>query len=207
MTTDVSKWSVLTNPPSVDPVEEARLRVEAEARKHFSPPGALGLPKLLDEKRCKYGIPDTAWTTQPAFDQVLVWQIAVDEGKSFGGGTILKTETTLKRELQEAPRGVIVSAGLTALDQLRSHGIDVGHTIDFYQIAPLRKRLPTIAGKEPTLVMIQARYVFGSEELASALRTRSARIITKDIDGAQEHYYCDEGGKAWKPADVQTEDG
>lgn len=190
-----------------DMVEQARVKLENEARKHFSPPGTLGLPKLLDDKRVRYGIPDTAWKTQPAFDQVLVWQIAVDDGQTYGGGLIQKTETALKRELQEAPRGIIVSAGLTALDQLRSHGIDVGHTIDFYQIAPLRKRLPTIAGKEPTLVMIQARYVFGSEELASGLRTRMCRVITREVDGVQEHYYCDENGKTWKPADVETENG
>lgn len=191
----------------VDLVEQARLKLEAESKKHFSPPGTLGLTKLLDEKRCRYGIPDTAWTTQPAFDQVLVWQIPVDDGKTYGGGLIQKTETALKRELQEAPRGVLVSAGLTALDQLRSHGIDIGHTIDFYQIAPLRKRLPTIAGKEPTLVMIQARYVFGSEELASNLKSRKCRVIARDTEGVQEHYYCDENGKTWKPADVETEDG
>lgn len=196
-----------TNDVMVDPVEQSRLKLEAESRKHFSPPGTLGLSRLLDEKRVRYGIPDTAWMTQPAFDQVLVWQIAVDDSKTYGNGLIQKTETALKRELQEAPRGVIVAAGLTALDQLRSHGIDVGHTIDFYQIAPLRKRLPTIAGREPTLVMIQARYVFGSEELAKNIRERKCRIITREVDGVQEHFYCDENGKTWKPADVETENG
>jgi hypothetical protein len=192
---------------TIDLVQEARQKLELESRKHFSLPGTLGLPKLLDEKRVKYGIPDTAWSSQPAFDQVLVWQVKVDDGNTFGGGAILKTETALKRELQESSRGIIVAAGLTALDQLRSHGIDVGHTIDFYQIAPLRKRLPTIAGKEPTLVMIQARYVFGSEELAQNLRSRKCRVITRDNEGTQEHFYCDENGKTWKPADVETEDG
>ena len=192
----------------VDLVEQARKRLEEEAAKHFPVVAPFPIPKLLNDKRRKYGIPLSAFTSQPVFDQILVYQIPVDESKTYGESGLVKTDQTLKAELTEAPRGVIVAAGLTALDQLASHGVAVGHTIYFYQIAPLRMRLPPIGGKTPALVMIQARYVFGSEELAENLKTRKVRTIAKpNADGIEEHFFCDENGKTWKPADVQTEDG
>jgi hypothetical protein len=187
---------------------ERELEQEAEIRANFAGPGELGLPKLLEAKRIKHGIPNAAWDSQPMFDQVLLWPVPIESSKTYGTGVIVKTDAVLKRELTEAPKGVIVSAGLTALDQLRSHGCDVGHTIFFYQLAPLRMRLPMIAGKESSLVMIQARYVFGSEELSKNIRSRACRIISRmNDDGVEEHFYCDENGKTWKPAAVETEDG
>jgi len=201
-------YNGMQNAAVADPVIAARKAEEEEDRRSFPETCPFPIPRLLDEKRKKHGIPLSAFTSQPMFDQVLIWQIPVDASKTYGSGIIQKTEATLKAELQEAPRGVIVAAGLTALDQLASHGAAVGHTIYFYQIAPLRMRLPSIGGKQPTLVMIQARYVFGSEELADNLKSRKVRVIARpNADGIEEHFFCDENGKTWKPADVQTEDG
>ncbi len=182
------------------------LKEEAEARKHFALPGTLGLPKLLDAKRVKHGIPDSAFKQHPMFNQVLIWQIRLEESDTYGGGIIQKTEAVKKRELTEAPRGVIVGAGLTALDQLRSHGADIGHTVFFTNLAPFRLRLPMISGKEWVLVIVQAEYIFASEELAQNLTNRTCRIVSKETsEGGNEHYFCDDNGKVWKPQQVNTE--
>jgi hypothetical protein len=188
--------------------QQQERELEAELAANFAEPGRLGLPKMLEAKRIKYGIPNSAFESQPLFDQVLLWPVPIEASKTYGGGLIAKTDAVLKRELTEAPKGVIVAAGLSALDQLRSHGADIGHTIFFYQLAPLRMRLPAIAGKEASLIMIQARYVFGSEELAANLKARACRIISRENEaGVAEHFYIDENGKTWKPAAVETEDG
>lgn len=185
--------------------EEAKLQKELEA--NFSGPGMLGLPKLLEEKRVKYGIPDSAWKSQAVFNKILVWQLPIDEAATYGGGLIVKTDERKARERNEAPRGIIVSAGLQALDELRSHGVDLGHTVHFTHTAPFRKRLPAIAGKEPSLVILHSGDIFDSEELAETLKARRARIVARDVDGVTEHFYCDETGKAWTPAqDVPSED-
>jgi hypothetical protein len=185
--------------------EAALLQREIEAS--FPPPGALGLPRLLDDKRCKYGIPASAWDAQTVFNKIYVWQIKVDDSETYGGGLILKTEEARARELNEAPRGVIVSAGLQALDELRSHGVDIGHTISFAHSAPFRKRLPRIDGKQPSLIILHAGDVIDSEELAQNLKKRVCRVITREVDGAIEHYFCDENGKTWNPAqNVAAED-
>lgn len=185
---------------------EGELQREIEA--NFSPPGALGLPGLLDSKRVKHGIPDSAWKSQAVFNKILVWQLPIDEADTYGGGLIQKTDAQKKRELSEAPRGVIVSAGLQALDELRSHGVDVGHTVFFTHLAPFRKRLPAIAGREPALVILHAGDIFDSEELASNLKARVVRTLTRESEGGIiQHFYCDELGKIWNPAqNVASED-
>lgn len=180
--------------------EESERALQREIEANFSPPGALGLPKLLEEKRIKYAIPDSAWGSQAVFNKILVWQIPVDHSDTYGGGLIAKTEVQKKRELSEAPRGVIVSAGLQALDELRSHGVDVGHTVYFTHLAPFRKRLPSIAGREPSLVILHSGDVFDSEELAQNLKARRCRIINKETpEGILQHFFCDENGKVWNP--------
>jgi len=196
---------------NIESVEKIRRDHEAEKEReiarHFAGPGELGLTPLLEAKRIKYGIPNSAWRGQPLFNKVLVWQIPLDESEAYGGGLILKTDRVKGKELTEAPRGVIVSAGLQALDELRSHGCDVGHTVSFTHLAPFRKFLPAIAGKEPSLVILHSGDIFDSEELAENLKTRKCRVITRENEGAIEHFFCDENGRTWNPAkDAASED-
>lgn len=193
----------------VEMIRLERKRAEqAEIAANFSEPGTLGLPPLLDAKRVKYGIPDSAWSAQAVFNKVLVWQVPIEESKTHGGGMIHKTEAEIRKELTEAPRGVIVSAGLQALDQLRSHGVDIGHTVFFTHLAPFRKRLPMILGKSASLVILHAGDIFDSEELAQNLKARKCRTIVREIDGQLAHFYCDEDGRTWNPVkDIASEDG
>ncbi len=194
---------------SKDEVEKAReqIALQRQLEEYFPDPGTMGLPRLLDDKRVKYGIPASAWKSQAVFNKILVWQLPIDEASTYGGGLIVKTDERKARERNEAPRGIIVSAGLQALDELRSHGVDLGHTVHFTHTAPFRKRLPAIAGKEPSLVILHSGDIFDSEELAETLKARRARIVSREVDGVTEHFYCDENGKAWTPAqNVPSED-
>lgn len=176
----------------------------AEVLKHMSPRGSLGLPRLLEEKRWKYGIPDQVIFNQHAvFNKVLVLQIPEEESDTYAGGLIVKTETTKKRELTEAPRGVIISAGLQALDELRSNGVDIGHTVGFTRLAPFRRPVATIAGNQVHLVVLHAGDIIDSEDLAQALKARRARVVTKpNEEGVNIHYFIDENGKPWSPIDA-----
>ena len=190
---------------SVAPRIEREKVSEADIAKHFAPAGTLGLPPLLDEKRCRYGIPNEAWSGQAMFNKILVWQVPIDESITYGSGIIQKTDAARRRELMEAPRGVIVSAGLVALDELRSHGADIGHTVTFTHLAPFRKYLGTICGREASLVILHAADVFASEELAKNLSNRVNRIVAKaDDDGALRHYFIDERGMRWQPVAVDV---
>lgn len=184
--------------------------LSAAVLSHMSPAGTLGLPKLLEEKRWRYGIPDEAFFNQQAvYNKVLVAQIPEEETDTYAGTNIIKTETTKKRELVEAPRGVIVSAGLQALDELRSNGVDVGHTVGFTRLAPFRRPFASIGGERLSLIVLHAGDVIDSEDLAQALRARRCRVVAKpNEEGVAVHQFIDENGKAWSPIDAQVpEDG
>lgn len=172
---------------------------DAEVRKHISKE-PLGLGALVEQKRMKYGIVDAAWYGQhPLFDRVLVWQISEDEGETYNGGVIVKTEVARKRELVEAPRGVIVGAGLGALDVLRSNGVDIGHTVGFTRLAPFRRPIGVFAGVPLALIVLHVGDLVDSEDLGAQARNRTVRIQHKEVDGVTQHYFVDHNGKAWTP--------
>lgn len=175
-----------------------------DVAKHMSPRGTLGLPRILEEKRWKYSIPDEAFFNQQAcFNKILVHQIREEESETYAGTSIIKTEITKTRELVEAPRGVIISAGLQALDELRSNGIDIGHTVGFTRLAPYRRPFATIAGSRLALLVLHAGDVIDSEDLAQALKARRARVVAKpNEEGVNIHQYIDENGKVWSPVDA-----
>lgn len=176
---------------------------DAEVRKHISK-DTLGLGPLVDQKRMKYGIVDAAWYGQhPLFDRVLVWQISEDEGETYNGGVIVKTEVARKRELVEAPRGVIVGAGLGALDVLRSNGVDIGHTVGFTRLAPFRRPIGVFAGVPLALIVLHVGDLVDSEDLGAQARNRTVRIQHKEIDGVTRHYFVDHNGKAWTPVGAE----
>jgi len=115
----------------------------------LAPRGTFNIPMLLDERRFTYGIPNGAFTAYPVFDKVYVWQIPAQERRTYSkDGAILKPDAVIAYDRNTAPRGVIVSAGLQALDALRSTGIDIGHIIRFKKFSPFIQPIDEIDGKE-----------------------------------------------------------
>jgi hypothetical protein len=182
-------------------------RLAREIGDHISK-DSLGLGPLVDLKRKKYGIPDEAFFNQcPAFNKILVAQIPEEESETYGGetGLIIKTEVAKTRELVEAPRGVIVGAGLQALDVLRSNGMDIGHTVGFTRLAPFRRPFATIGGEKLTLIVLVAGDIVDSEDLGQQLRARKVRVVAKqNEEGVRIHQYIDERGQLWSPVEADV---
>lgn len=181
--------------------ENAERRSEI-IRTRMSSRGALGLPRLLDERRLEYGITDKAFAVaQASFDRVYVWQIAMQKGDKFEADSLIHMpESVQQREKAKAPCGIIISAGLTALDHLNSHGIDVGHKVLFCHAAPYHIRYDTVLGLEQHLIVLLAGDIIGSEDLATNLKNRSVRYLAKrNEQGAVEHRFIDERGESWLP--------
>lgn len=188
-----------------------RLRETAERRsrmirERMSPPGTLGLPKLLDQRRAEYGITDSAFKRQATFTRILVWQIPMKKGDLFEeGGLIQMTDTTKAREQDKAPHGIIVSAGLAALDVMVSNGIHVGHRILFCHSAPYFVRYDTIDGQDHRLVVLDVGDIIASEDLATALKNRDVRITqNRDNDKSIEHVLIDELGRPLLPRSAES---
>ncbi len=189
----------LNRPPSDKP-DDWLVELDSATLAKMSKRGELGLPPLLDQRRLKFGITDKAFQGTCVFDRVVVFQIPMIQGDTFEGSKILMPDTTKSREMNGAPRGIIVSAGALALDSLRSNGVDLGHIILFVNAAPYHVRYDTVGGKAKHLIVLTAGDVIQSEDLTDALRSGKVKIVpvTSD-DGVTTHTYIDEAGKTWLP--------
>lgn len=162
-------------------MDEALLRkIEelGEARRaEMAAPGALKLPTLLDRRRLEFGIPDNAFSVQPYMDRLLVWQMSGEEGKKTYGSTgIHMADTVAARRKDEAPRGILLAAGLQAMSILESNGIYLGHTVIFMRAAPFRLRTGWSSARETQVVIIQSGDIVGSEDLRAMLVSGQTEI-------------------------------
>lgn len=168
--------------------EKAKRRTEL-IKQHMSPPGALGLPPLLETQRLKYGITDAFFKVQASFDRIFVFPVSIEDGeaaeKTTGG--IWKPNTTKLKDLQEGNRGVLISAGLTAADRLMSHGIELGHIVITNKNVPFARRCETISDQSLHYLVMRDGDLAGSETLMEELRAGTKRIEELGGDGAYEH--------------------
>lgn len=175
-----------------------RLASEREARlAHMSPPEVLKLPPLLEQRRQEEGITDGAFSVQCMGDNVIVYQISRAKSETFEGTAILMAESTRKREAEQTPQGIIVGAGLSALDTLRMNGIDLGHVVTFCRVAPWRIETDPVEGKWDEVLLFQVGDIVGSVDLADSLR--EGRMRVRFDPEAYEHVYEDENGDVWHP--------
>jgi len=167
----------------------------------MSPPNSLGLPPLLEKRRWEHTIPDAAFETVQSFSFVTLYQISQFEGETYGDTKIVMADATRDREKNEAPRGVLISAGLQAMDILRSNGIDLGHVVTFIRVAPFRQRVGVIGARNEYVLGLQVGDIRGSEDLAKELRSGWSRIKLHTLeDGSVEHRIENADGAAWKPS-------
>lgn len=186
--------------PKVDAFsDDAKSRLErkgGEREKKMAPAGGLGLPPLLDHRRLQYGIIDAAfhYGGQAAWDKVLVHQIPQYEGDTYGDTKILMPESAKRTEAQTAPRAIIVSAGLIALDQLRSNGMDLGHIVTFANQGHWRLRVGDVAGSLEYLIILQTGDIVSSEDTRRLIDMGLMKIDVLHPEGAAPcHVYMGSG--------------
>lgn len=142
----------------------------------------MKLPPLLQAARERYEIPDGAFQTCALFDRAFVWQIPAAE--RFKDSTLIKPETAKAREKSQAPRGVLISAGLQALDYLVSNGCrGLGADVEFVRLSPWRMPVDLVDGKDVELVVCRATDLVGDRWLAHALYVTGEAEIVLGKDG------------------------
>ena len=162
--------------------------MEDEWARHMSAPGALGLPELLEKRRLEYSIVDQAFAQEAVFDRIYVWQIPRTGGETYEGTLIIRPDQAKQREEDSCPRGIIISAGMKGLDNLRSNGLDLGHIVQFIRASPWRMPIGNIKGVEiPPLMVMRDGDLVSSEDLAAARRNGKVRTITVEVNGGIEH--------------------
>lgn len=175
-------------------------RKHKEISKHISPPGSLGLNDLLDERRLQIGLPDQCFLQKAVYNRLLIWQM---DPLEFAGGTagtsgLYVPEKTMDRESKQAPRALIVSAGVDALDILRCHGMDVGHIVTMIREAPFGIRVAIIAGEHFSLTILDAGDICASEDLGVEMLSGRCESFYDDVEHV--HKLRDpRTGEAWSP--------
>jgi hypothetical protein len=174
----------------------------------MSPEGMLGLPKLLDSRRMQYGIPDGAFAQKALFDRVLVFQIPDRTSSTYEQGGLIEMPDNVKAaNLYRAPVGIIVSAGLNALDALVSNGCQVGDKVQFVKNAPYFVRVDTIGGKDFNLVVLTAGELIGNFDLQDRLKRREMFEVQNPLEpGRAEHVFKKEDGSFLLPQPAWREE-
>lgn len=172
-------------------LEEAAKEANALAA-NVSPPGSFPqLPRLLDERRAEFGLVDAIFACQPIFNCVWVYQIELNMEESFvPGGVIVKSDQSKIRERETTSRGVLVGAGLQALDELKSHGVEPGHIVRFIKLAPFKIPVGYAGGKQIHVLQMRSGDILGSEDLAQMLRARVYEVRDVGTDGSPDHRYA-----------------
>lgn len=162
---------------------------------------------LLEERRFMYVMPNGLFKQQMVYDRILVWQLSQEDKETFGDTNIIRPAASAQAEEQQAPRGIVVSAGLKALDNMRANGIDLGHIVTFIKHAPWHMKVDTIEGKQLYALILRDGDLTGSEDLARSLTAGEAKIQAQEYDdGGTEHFFVDKKGKTWKPAKPFTDE-
>ncbi len=181
--------------------QDAIVAYQVATAKKMSP--SLNLPPLLEKARQEWQMIDAVFSRQAAFDRVYVYQIPEHKAETFmEGGAIIMPDASKSSRRYHAARGVVVSAGLSALDTLRSNGMDLGHTINFIANAPYRIEVDFVAGKAVEILPMNVGDLIGSEELATLLLSGVVKINCVD----QKHVFVDEDGHQWDPKSPWTSD-
>lgn len=169
-------------------LEKAKRRT-ALIKEHMSPPGALGLPPLLEEQRLEYGITDGFFRVQASWDRIFVFPIDAEDGekaeKTTGG--IIKPRITKLRDLQEGNRGVLISAGLQAADRLMSNGYELGHIVVTNKNVPFARRCEQISEEVLHYLVMREADLAGSETLMDEIRAGKKRIVDVGGDDGYNH--------------------
>lgn len=202
---DISKTEVLLASERFPPKEGFKTdfeklvdRIVAELKKTMAPAGSLGLPPLLEARRLKYVIPNEAFKMQAAYDRILLWQIPIIDDEDAHDSLLVLPDTAKRRDLESAPRGVIVSAGLKALDNIRSNGMDLGHIVNIICQAPFRLEITRIFQKSFYLIILRDGDLIASEDLRKALLKDVCKI---EYDkNSNQHLLRDKDGQLWNPS-------
>lgn len=157
---------------------------------------------LLEKRLKDYGISPCPY--QPAFDRIVVYKLA-DEMSARDtyskDGVIVKPDAVKARDKETAPRGVLIAAGVGAMDYLRSNAIELGHVVWVVRLSPWQHTVERDAeGREVGLMFLRAGDIVGSEDVLDMIRKKKVRVKVGD-DGQHQYSVDDELIPRFDPPD------
>jgi len=128
---------------------------------YMLPSERAAMTPLLAHRIAQFGI--SLPKTRPVFDRIFVYPLeGKEETETFEGTSIVKP--TKSKDLYSASKGILVKAGLGALDILWSHGIEIGHIVLVARLSPWERKYE---GKKSIhkVQVLRASEVVGSDDL------------------------------------------
>lgn len=138
---------------------------------------------LLQKRVEEFQIPQ--WPGQALFERVLIYRIpeettASDVLADLGDGKKLyKTDGRKNVDIARCPRGVIVSAGLRALDIMRANGMQLGELVWFAPHVPFQFEVKQKGSQTDTFSFMNVGDVIISEDVLG-------RLVPKDGEAKPE---------------------
>ncbi len=156
-------------------------------REKMSAPDVLKLPPKLEAARQKHGIPDGFFRTCAGFDRVFIFPLdPFDQDDKIPGTSLYRPQLTKQKDLQEGFRGVLISAGLTAMDRLMSHGYELGDVVMTNKNVPFARRVEQLEGFDMFVLVMRDGDLAGNETLQEDIRAGRRRVV--DVgDDRYEH--------------------
>jgi hypothetical protein len=151
---------------------------------------------LLEQRIREHKIPD--WPGQAMYGRIIVYRVpdkAAQRETFSEGGVIVMPEDLADSKKWRAPRGVIVSAGLQAMDVLYGNGLGLGDMIWMASHTPWRFEVDSKVKGEKVesteFFFMQAGDAVLAEDLYEKIKAGTVRVVRGE-DG-RHHYEADDG--------------
>jgi len=130
---------------------------------------AVSKPCLLARRIAEHNIPP--WPAQALYERVLIFRIPDNESakETIGETGLYKPETRVDIDKNRSPRGVVVSAGLRALDILRCQGMELGELVWFAPHVPFRFRTSANGVQDVEFYFMNVGDIIMSEDVLGRL--------------------------------------
>lgn len=174
-------------------------------RERMSPEGALRLPPKLEAARLKHGIPDGFFRTAAGFDRIFVFPLdPFDQDEKIPGTSLYRPQLTKQKDLQEGYRGVLISAGLTAMDRLMSHGYELGDVVMTNKNVPFARRVEQLEGFDMFVLVMRDGDLAGNETLQAELQAGTRRVVDVGGDDGYQHQIATKYDERWTTLKKQS---
>lgn len=120
---------------------------------------ATATPLLLHRLK-QFGIP--LLKGRPAYDRILVYPLEdKDLNDKIEGSVLYKPQQS--KDLYGSSRGIIVKAGLRALEQMWSHGMELGHIVLVARLSPWERKYDAKGGVHKVMVLRASEIVLSED--------------------------------------------
>ena len=137
---------------------------------------------ILDQRVREYNIPP--WPGDAQYARIIVYRVpdkAASRETFAEGGFIVKPDPVASNIKWRAPRGIIVSAGLQAMDVLRGNGMGLGDMIWMASHTPWRFEVEQkVDGQSVDFFFMQVGDIVLSEDMLERRKKGTAKVELRD---------------------------